>query len=295
MARRQWNKKAVIRKIQTLFLSGVSINSNHIQTDFMFLYGAAREYFGTYQKAVEAAGYDYSVIRVRKPLRSWNKEKIVNAIMERHEKGLPINSVAISEADDGLYRAARRHFGKNGWKKALQKAGFNSRDLNPLILWTKKRCIQEIQELYHAGVSLSVTSMQHSGHRFVFGAGRKLFGSWRKAVRAAGISYGKERRIKMNWWTKGRVLQRIRQLEKKGKSLSSKKIHLSHGDLFAAAIEHFDTWGQAVEAAGFSYRAHCKVWSSKAWIKKLTPSDLENIKGTVNYFVTRNAERSVTK
>jgi hypothetical protein len=256
------------------------LNSNIIQTKETKLFDAARKYFGGWPQAVEAAGLDYSRLRKKKPMRSWTKDAIANEIIRRSESGLSIRGEDVSIQDLGLYQAAKRHFGRKGWAKARLLAGFDAVDPKPSQKWNEHTVCAEIKNLHENGVALNTGALQGSSHAYILGAGRVIFGSWKKAIRAAGLDYSKIRIGRVQgWWTKPRVLMAIRNLERRGIRLSSKSINLTHGALFSAAVIRFKSWSNAVEAAGIDYRKHCRSWSTKAWLRRMKDEDYQVLIG----------------
>jgi hypothetical protein len=205
-------------------------------------------------------------------LRQWSEERVVDEVIKRHERGQSLRGDIVSAEDRGLYQAAKRYFGKGGWAKARVLAGFSPVDPKPGQKWNPTSVVREIQRLHQEGVPLNTGSLQGE-YGYILAAGRKVFGSWAEAIRQAGLDYEDIRKIKMRWWTKARVITCVKNLDARGVRLSSKSIHLSHGDLFAAAIVHFTTWGEAVERAGISYAKHCRIFSSKAWLRRLSAND----------------------
>lgn len=278
LMRLKWNRTIVISRIRELLATGEKLNSNHIQMHHRALYASAIRYFGSWSKAIKAAGYDYSRIRAVRKFRSWTKSKIISAIKTRHRKGLPINTLAIYHEDRGLYSAIRRHFGKDGTRKAIKEAGFNLRDLDPKRIWTKKKVLREIKRLKRLRVPLYNYYLANHGYQSLAHGGVKAFGSWRKAIEAAGIDYESVRAVRRYFWSKRRIIAEIKRLAENGERLSSKRSHLAYGDLFAAACSHFGGWGEAVEAAGISYRDHCTVWSYKTWLRGLDATERGKIK-----------------
>ncbi len=277
--RETWGKGKIVFIILDLRRRKEAINSNHVQKNHQNLYGAAVRHFGGWRQAVETARLNYAAILLRHQ-RSWSANRVVAAICHRFRQKLPINGFAVYKQDRGLYQAAKRYFGLKGYEKALKIAGFDPKELNPKLIWPKKRVMSEILKRYRRGVPLNVFWMLRYCRK-LYMAGRNRFGSWKKAVQTAGLNYAEIKKQKIFWWTPNRVIYQIKRLERAGIRLSSKFIHLSHGDLFAAATKIFGSWSQAVEAAGIDYRLHCKIWSSKAFVRKLTETDVETIEQSI--------------
>jgi len=281
--RKKWNRASIIEEIRGLNQLGAPLNSNHLQKNNRLLYQAVVRHFGGLAQVVAAAGLDYSRIRKRNPMRSWTKNAVVAEIIRRNEEGLSIRRGIVYSHDPGLYSAARRFFGTNGWAKARSLAGFDPNEPRPDQIWDEKTVVAEILKLYADGVPLNVGALQGTSYSYILGAARTVFGSWAKAVRASGLSYARIRKKRYGWWTKPRVVMCIRNLEKRGVRLSLQSIRTTHVALMSAALAEFGSWAEAVEAAGISYRKHCRVWSTKAWLRSLRDSEyaalIENAKG----------------
>lgn len=274
-----WSREIIIRTIQARHQAGEPLNSNHVQThskETRRLYQAAIKYFGSWQAGLTAAKVDYDLVRKKAPMRSWSKEAIVAEVVRRHEAGLTIRGAEVCLEDRGLYHAAKRYFGKNGWSKARVLAGFDPIDPRPWKIWDEETVTDEIRRLYENGIALNSGALRDGRYSYIQSAGQNVFGSWGRAVKAAGLDYSKIRKGRQpGWWTARRVVACIKLLERQGIRLSSKSIQLSRGGLFQAAIVHFDSWSQAVEAAGISYRKHCRIWSTKAWLRRMSSNEYQ--------------------
>lgn len=245
-----------------------------MQTRFQALYQRALKRFGSWGKAVEAAGFDYQAMRARREFRSWSKASIVAELKRRRKHNLPLSGKAVSLQDRGLYHAARRYFGPKGWDKALRKIGLSSMAIFAGRVWTGKKIIQEIHLLFQARSPLYAYYLTKNGYTSLVSGAAKWFGSWRKAIECAGFDYEKIRAVRANYWKPEVVIREIKRLNSLGVRLSSKAVHLTRGDLFSAAIKHFGNWGKAVEAAGINYLDHTLVWSTKAWLRRLQPRNI---------------------
>lgn len=271
-----WSKEKIIADIQKMVREKKPLNSNHVQTKEWRLYRAASTYFGGWSQAITAAGLDYSKLRKKKPMRSWSRAAIVAEVIQRANQGFSIRGGDVCVEDQGLYLAAKRYFGSGGWAKARTLAGFDPIDPSPWEIWNAKTVCEEILRLHESEVALNTGALQGSPYEYLLGAGRKMFGSWAKAIKAAGLNYSAIRKTRqVGWWTKPRILMCIRSLEKRGVRLSHNAIRDSHGALLAIAVHYFGSWSQAVEAAGISYRLHCRVWSTKAWLRRMREDEYD--------------------
>lgn len=275
----KWGRRNVIRAIRLRSNSNLPLNSMSVQKDILSLHGAARKYFGTWKKAVEAAGFSYTVVRLRKPVRQWTREEIVQKIKLRKRAGLALNGPTVLREDQGLYKAAMRYFGRYGWKNALIAAGINPTDVSGNRIWSKRGILARIRKLHRQGQPLYGNALKKAGELSLVNAGTNYFGSWRKTIEAAGLKWTKVRGVKKHkWWTKNRVIARIKYLYAKGVPLNFKFIHTYHAGLHGTAEKLFGSWSEAVYAAGFDYQKHSKVWSTKAWLRRLNSKDIDRLK-----------------
>lgn len=270
--RNSWSTAAIIDAILKLVADGKEINSNAIQKNHMVLYGAAKRYFGSWGKAVIAAGFNYEAI-YKSSRRGWSKTIVVHQIQVRKSEGKSIRASKVIEEDGGLYNAGIKYFGS--WAKARLAAGFTARDSHPRKKWGKDSIVKAILALHAKGCRLNVAAMLALPEgRALLGAAQSYFGGWGPAIRAAGLNYSELRKYRtIGWWTKKRILRKIRTLERGKMRLNVKTIRKEHPYLLHIAIKKFGSWSQAVEAAGIDYRKHSLLWSTKAMMRRM--SDLE--------------------
>jgi hypothetical protein len=107
-------------------------------------------------------------------------------------------------------------------------------------------------------------------------AAERLFGSWRAAIESCGLDY-EEVKSRRRKWTPRLIVDEVLILKQRGIRLNSKTVRILRRDLHDAAYAYFGSWGQAVEAAGFSYRQESINWTYQAWLKTLTPQQLGTI------------------
>lgn len=181
----------------------------------------------------------------------WSKERVVEAIQERHCQRLPLSSVW--REYPSLFSVAKRLFGS--WRNAIRAAGV------PLHLphtWTREEIIAAIQHRQTEG--LPMTSMCRENPS-LYGAAKKWFGGWVRALRAAGVPATLRTR-----WTRDLVIAAIRAHRRDGSSLS----HIWREDrqLFCAACQRFGNWQNALQAAGVRGRQR-RRWSRERVIEEL--------------------------
>jgi phosphoribulokinase len=105
--------------------------------------------------------------------------------------------------------------------------------------WTKESIAEEIRKMAQEGVDLSYSNVVIH-HLPLMRAAMRYFGSWRDAVRAAGIDYDKVRKYRS--WSRQRIIERIRELYEQGEDLSWRNVSTNLDPQLAAAAtkpKHF--------------------------------------------------------
>lgn len=119
--------------------------------------------------------------------------------------------------------------------------------------WSKELVVEEIKNLHEAGVSLNASYVMENNSK-LYGAARKHLGSWKEAIQAAGFNY-EEINLRANEqkWDQDSIVAEIQRLAEVGESLNSDYIQKTYTRLHSAAQRYFDSWGDAVDSAGFDY------------------------------------------
>lgn len=275
--RNVWSKEIILAKIVEMAARKEPLNNAYVKENYGSLYTSAGNYFGGWAQAIEAAGIPYDSVRLTAPKRSWTKESIVEEILKRNAEGLSLSGMVVQIEDIGLYEAAMSHFGKLGWAQARIAAGLTPIDPRPGIIYDKDFVAARLKALHVEGSPLHFGGISGKPYQNIITAAIRLFGSYAKALEAAGIDYDSIRKYRRNWWTKEKVIEEIQALEKLGERLSYAAMQDAYPGLVAGAARLFGTWGQAVEAAGISYRKHLRIWSTRAWLISVSARAYESM------------------
>jgi len=184
--------------------------------------------------------------------RKWSKESIGMEIRSMYESGENLNYSSVAQSNLSLLRAATRYFGT--WEAAVNFAGLDYSQIRRYKSWTRDRIVERIQELHTQGVDLSWRNVCLNVDPQLAAAATKKshFGSWREALDAAGLDYDSIRRYRE--WDDERVLEMVREMHARGKGLNAKNMEQEDITLITAARRRFDSWHQALTAAGLDYR-----------------------------------------
>ena len=221
---RRWTKRSIIETLRIRAEKGPPLSNTW--KDNRPFFRAAIRHFGSWNAALRAAGLKFRTIR------RWNKELVIEAL-QRSYHGQSFNDI-----DPNMIAAAHQHFG--GFYKAVEAAGL---DL-PHGKWSKRRIIDMIQEYYINGRRLEINGFGEK--RFAENA-KRYFGTWREAVKAAGLESRLPAPITTRTWSPDEVIKAIRSMAESEGDLS--KAWTDTG-LYSVAKKHFGTWRAAVRAAG---------------------------------------------
>jgi hypothetical protein len=226
--RRKWSEQRVLEAIQDGHVKGFPARRPGFGS--IPLAAAAQRRFGSWRKALSAAGLDLP----QKQTTQWTRELVIAEIRRWHERGLSLTRVW--EEYSTLSAAAGRHFG--GWHQAIAAAGLEApRNVRK---WTRDRVVKAIRERHQPGTSVSEI---WRADKALCAAAVRCFGSWRSALMAAGLQPARKR------WTKQLVIQGIRARHNRGLALTG-IVFKQDGALARAAVRHFGSWREALLAAG---------------------------------------------
>ncbi len=185
-------------------------------------------------------------------MRRWSQESIGLEIRRMFEAGENLTYSNIAREQVALLRAAARYFGS--WRGAVEFAGLNYDDIRRYKTWSRDRIVERIRELHEGGEDLSWRHVSTNIDPQLAAAAtkRKHFGSWREAVSAAGLDYGIIRRYRE--WDESTIKAKLHEMHEQGIDLNAKSMEDYDITLITAARRRFDSWDQALTAAGLDYK-----------------------------------------
>lgn len=115
--------------------------------------------------------------------------------------------------------------------------------------WDRAKILRGLRRARSQGVELSSGEARHSMST-LFKAALRYFGSWRNALREAGIPCEKIfRRGPFESWSDERVIREILELKRKGLERDYRYLQQAHAKLYAAARNRFGNWAEALRIA----------------------------------------------
>lgn len=182
---------------------------------------------------------------MKRSYKRWSKDEVIRVTKELHARGVPLNSGSIARRMPALAYAGRKYLGS--WEAAVAAAGFDYGSIRRKSFWSRTRVVERIKELQAAGEPLHVSAAEREYGGLV-GAATVYFGSWRQAIRAAGLDYAKIKRQKE--WSKPFIITEMRRMHNQGLPMRTTiAVRREYRILHAAAIRYFGSWVTALKAA----------------------------------------------
>lgn len=243
-----WSKEKISEQLRELYKKRLFTDIRALSQKYPALYWACCRHFGGGLAAIQAAGIDYEVLLGEHP-RRWNKTRIVAEIQRRDRANLTLCLATILREEPKLNRfcyAVLHQFGT--WSQALKAAGLDPDAVwNRRRKWPRERVIQEIRRRHVEGKLLNTDRMLREDLP-LHTAGRRHFGTWKKAVEQAGINYNQYVRGGLYGWTRAKTQRALweRLVNNRG---SRTQVQEESPALYRAAMHYFSTWEGAVRKA----------------------------------------------
>lgn len=252
MPRLKWTRDRILLELRRLDARGERLSARRMRAIGLGgMVTTAYRLFGSWREALEEAGVEAPASRPRK----WTLERIVVEVRRLASEGQDVSYAAMRGSSPRLVQAAYRHPELGNWSKALEAAGLAPEKYQKRKRWSRQKIIEEVQAMEARAESLAFAAARDSQPNLVSVAcSGRHFGSWAKAVAAAGFDYESFRRRRR--WTRERILATIKRLHAKGDLLTAARLKESgQGALVVAARKPsmFGSWRDAVECAGIDY------------------------------------------
>jgi hypothetical protein len=204
----------------------------------------------------------------------WNKQSIVQALKQLHKKGVDLSYNRLAKRQQALVSASAYHFGS--YRKAVERASLDYAEIIRRPRWTKQAIITQIKKGKRDGHDLnwsSITKRRDELGKAAFASLQpRLFGSWDRALHAAGLDADDVNRYRK--WDKNTVVFDLKARAKDNEALNSGALQKEDPGLHAAAVRHFGSYDKALKAARVDPQAvrQRRVWTKpqviaalKAW------------------------------
>ena len=248
----KWTRDLVKQAIRKEHASGRPLWYNAVANRNLGLLGAGQTRFGSWTRALRAAGLDPEAIRP--PERCPSANEVETMIKDRVKRG---ESLSWDLIDSSYQHAARKHFGS--WRQALQACGLSSDAGWRVKRWTPKRVQETIRSMAKRGEPLNSDAVARKNSSIVQSA-RKVYGSWEAAIRSCGLDYEKIRLLRP--WSPERVRARILDRRAKGQPINAAAVQREESLLYMMAVKLCGSWPKALEASNIPPES---VYVLQAW------------------------------
>jgi hypothetical protein len=192
----------------------------------------------------------------------WTKEEIVKSVKRLYAQGRDLSYNAMAKRQQSLVSAAAYHFGS--YKGAVEKAGIDYGEVTRRPRWTRQKIIGLIKAAKRKDDDLhwsAVTKRRDELGRAAFASLQpRLFGSWDRALTAAGLDADDVNRYRK--WDRANILFELKGRHRAHEPLNSGTIQKEDPGLHAAAVRHFTSYDAALKAAKID---PAKVRARRRW------------------------------
>lgn len=192
----------------------------------------------------------------------WTKDEIVKAVKKLYAQGRDLSYNAMAARQQALVSAAAYHFGS--YRSAVEKAGIDYAEVTRRPRWTRLKIITLIKSARRRDDDLhwsAVTRRRDELGRAAFASLQpRLFGSWDRALTAAGLDADDVNRYRK--WDRESILFEIKGRYKAHEPCNSGAIQRDDPGLHAASVRHFGSYDAALKAAKID---PAKVRERKRW------------------------------
>ena len=176
-------------------------------------------------------------------MAKWSREQIIHDILSREAAGLPLALGGNQGVGSALYNAGARVFGS--WCNAVRAAGIAPQRAKTKYRWSACRIRAVIRDLARRPCPLRPGELE-ARHGPLVAAAQRYFGSWSKAVLAAGVDPAKLRKVLP--WTRERIIEGVLTRALQNQPLGGHTVQPR--SLAKAGARVFGTWDLALVAAG---------------------------------------------
>ncbi len=204
--------------------------------------------------------------------RVWDKDRILSTLRALHREGRDLSYNRLAKKMQSLVSAAAYHFGS--YKRAVERAGIDYAEISRRPRWTKPLIIKLIKQAYRQEIDLhwsAVTRRRDDLGRAAFASLQpRLFGSWDRALHAAGLDADQISRYRK--WDRSTIVAELKERFSDEEALNSGALQRDDPGAHAAAVRHFGTYDAALKAAGFKPD---RMRQRRRWTKKQVLRELK--------------------
>lgn len=186
MRRPRWTKGDIIKAIKDgrrkrHELHWSAVTKRHDELGRAAFASLQARMFGSWDRALQAAGLDADEIN---RYRKWDKNTVIAELRARSRDNQSLNSGAVQKEDPGLHAASIRRFAN--FDDALRAAKLDPSKVRQRKMWDETEVLKQLKLARKAGEGMSDSTFRKVNLP-LYGAAKRLFGSFSAARDAAGI------------------------------------------------------------------------------------------------------------
>lgn len=239
------------------------LNPKYVLENYPKVYSASVNHFGSWEIAVNEAGFDYKkILSVSKYknsshfIRNWSKQDVKILINKRINQGKSVIGAIVKKEDNSLYYNAIRLY--KTWINAVESTGYNYCYFEFISKrkYTKESVAEKLRQLDAKGYDLSHSFIRKNFPKLYSGMlnRQETFKSYIEALKYAGIDPEKHRKGPSKSiyadMKKQSLIRVIKELYRKGEALNARAVDIN---LYNRVRKKFETWKDGIEAAGIEY------------------------------------------
>ena len=168
--------------------------------------------------------------------RVWDKESILQTLRSLHREGKDISYNRLAKKMQSLVSAAAYHFGS--YRKAVERAGIDYGEVARRPRWTKPLIIKMIKQAKRKDSDLhwsAVSRRRDELGRAAFASLQpRLFGSWDRALSAAGLDADEISRYRK--WDRNTIVAELKERFSDEEALNSGALQREDPGVHAAVL-----------------------------------------------------------
>lgn len=175
-----------------------------------------------------------------------SREDVIRQIIQRETAGKSLSAETVCSENVRLLDKACELFGS--WENALEYSGVGQ-SLNAKQALSSEKVMQHLRSICFRGYTLTARHNMKRD-RALFNAARRHFGTWRNALRAAGIRPENATGRTASHMDIEMLLDWIRHRSSSGKSMKWGDVCMEYRDIAIAIKTRIGSWKLAQQAAG---------------------------------------------
>ena len=281
-----WSREYVLDKAYAYQKKGFSLAPNKVLKYDINLYWAVSKFNGGWENLLIILGVDPSQVR-RWCVKGYSKDDCIKLIQSDFKNGLPINRSSVARRYSALAQRSDKLFGS--YDNMLKAAGFEPAKFRRKIKWrklSKKELILSIRKRAKNNLPLngSAIRLSESDILVLFYNGRRIFGSWKATIEAAGLDYFHIGNPRNRYRNEESVINSLQELHRRGIPLYCGDLKNSDDaeqrSLHYSICKFYVSFEKALEAAGLvppAKRSRAKYSDKEDVVKEIKRRERERL------------------